>query len=149
MCNSYCALYRLGSNYNYHTNIYYTGSIDDSTHVLNGDIYCVGGMDPLVSNADITTIAQAIKALNITKIDGNIYADLSFKDRDELGNGWCWDDKNPKLFPLLLGSTDNFVSTLYRRLREIGVEPSGVMANVYCHLLVLHSLQRVHIALAR
>ena len=62
------ALYRLGSNYNYRTNIYYTGSIDDSTHVLNGDIYCVGGMDPLVSNADITTIAQAIKALNITKI---------------------------------------------------------------------------------
>lgn len=121
------ALYRLGSNYNYRTNIYYTGSIDDSTHVLNGDIYCVGGMDPLVSNADITAIAQAIKALNITKIDGNIYADLSFKDRDELGNGWCWDDKNPKLFPLLLGSTDNFVSTLYRRLREIGVEPSGVM----------------------
>ena len=121
------ALYRLGPNYNYRTDIYHTGSIDDSTHVLNGDIYCVGGMDPLVSNTDITAIAQAIKALNITRINGNIYADLSFKDRDELGSGWCWDDKNPKLVPLLLGSHDNFVGTLYRRLRETGVEPGGVM----------------------
>ena len=34
------ALYRLGPNYNYRTDIYHTGSIDDSTHVLNGDIYC-------------------------------------------------------------------------------------------------------------
>ena len=40
------ALNRLGSNYNYRTSIYYTGIIDDSTKVLNGDIYCVGGMDP-------------------------------------------------------------------------------------------------------
>ncbi len=90
------ALYRLGPNYNYRTDIYHTGSIDDST-------------------------------LNITRINGNIYADLSFKDRDELGSGWCWDDKNPKLVPLLLGSHDNFVGTLYRRLRETGVEPGGVM----------------------
>ena len=121
------ALHRLGSNYNYRTGIYYTGSIDDSTKVLNGDIYCVGGMDPMISNSDITAIAQAIKDLDISRINGSIYADLSFKDKDELGSGWCWDDKNPRLRSLLLGKSDSFIGTLIRRLRELGIEPNGII----------------------
>ena len=121
------ALHRLGNNYNYRTGIYYTGTIDDSTRVLNGDIYCVGGMDPMISNSDITAIAQAIKDLDISRINGSIYADLSFKDKDELGSGWCWDDKNPRLRPLLLGKNDNFIGTLLRRLREQGIEPNGII----------------------
>jgi len=121
------ALHRLGSNYNYRTGIYYTGTIDDSTRVLNGDIYCVAGMDPMISNNDITAIAQAIKDLDISRINGSIYADLSFKDKDELGSGWCWDDKNPRLRPLLLGKNDNFIGTLLRRLREQGIEPNGII----------------------
>ncbi|MGP1559749.1 MAG: D-alanyl-D-alanine carboxypeptidase/D-alanyl-D-alanine endopeptidase [Prevotella intermedia] len=121
------ALHRLGNNYNYRTGIYYTGTIDDSTKVLNGDIYCVGGMDPMISNNDITAIAQAIKDLDISRINGSIYADLSFKDKDELGSGWCWDDKNPRLRPLLLGKSDSFIGTLLRRLREQGIEPNGII----------------------
>ncbi len=120
------ALNRLGSNYNYRTSIYYTGIIDDSTKVLNGDIYCVGGMDPMISNSDISSIAQAIKDLGISKINGSIYADVSFKDKDEFGDGWCWDDKNPKLLSLLFGKGDNFIGTLLRRLREQGIEPNGI-----------------------
>ena len=121
------ALHRLGSNYNYRTGIYYTGTIDDSTRVLNGDIYCVAGMDPMISNSDITAIAQAIKDLDISRINGSIYADLSFKDKDELGSGWCWDDKNPRLRSLLLGKSDSFIGTLIRRLRELGIEPNGII----------------------
>ena len=82
------ALHRLGSNYNYRTGIYYTGTIDDSTRVLNGDIYCIAGMDPMISNSDITAIAQAIKDLDISRINGSIYADLSFKDKDCVR--YCW-----------------------------------------------------------
>ncbi len=120
------ALHRLGSNYNYRTNIYYTGTIDDSTKVLNGDIYCVGGMDPMISNSDITAIARTIKDLGINRINGSIYADLSFKDKEELGSGWCWDDKNPRLLPLLLGKSNNFAGALHRQLREQGIDTDGI-----------------------
>ena len=47
------ALDRLGCNYNYQTRIFYTGTID-STKVLNGDIYCVGGMDPMIYRLSLT-----------------------------------------------------------------------------------------------
>lgn len=81
----------------------------------------------MISNSDITAIAQAIKDLDISRINGSIYADLSFKDKDELGSGWCWDDKNPRLRPLLLGKSDSFIGTLLRRLREQGIEPNGII----------------------
>ena len=74
------ALDRLGSDYSFRTRIYYTGSVDDSTQVLNGDIYCVGGMDPLIGGTDITAIAESIRQLNIRTINVNFYADRSFND---------------------------------------------------------------------
>ena len=36
---------KLGADYDFKTNLYYTGVIDDSTQVLRGDLYCVGGID--------------------------------------------------------------------------------------------------------
>lgn len=121
------ALDRLSCNYNYQTRIFYTGTID-STQVLNGDIYCVGGMDPMLSNNDLSAIAHAIKGLGVERINGNLYADLSFKDRDEFGKGWCWDDKNPRLIPLSMGRKDCFMGVLRTELRRIGVEHNGVMS---------------------
>lgn len=121
------ALDRLGCNYNYQTRIFYTGTID-STQVLNGDIYCVGGMDPMLSNSDLSAIAHAIKDLGVERINGNLYADLSFKDRDDFGKGWCWDDKNPRLIPLSMGRKDCFMGVLRTELRRIGVEHNGVMS---------------------
>ena len=38
------ALDKLGSNYQFRTSLYYTGQLIGN--VLNGDLYCVGGMDP-------------------------------------------------------------------------------------------------------
>ena len=119
------ALDRLGSDYNFRTNIYCTGDSVDSTGVLKGDIYCVGGMDPMIGAGDISAIADSIKAMGVRIINGSIYADLSFKDRDRLGNGWCWDDKNPTLTPLLYGKRDEFTTRLRSRLREMGISLSG------------------------
>ena len=45
---------KLGVDYDFKTNLYYTGVIDDSTQVLRGDLYCVGGMDPMLSSSDLT-----------------------------------------------------------------------------------------------
>lgn len=121
------ALDCLGADYNFKTSIYYTGTLNDSTQTLDGDIYCVGGMDPMLNNTDVTAIAEAIKDLGIQNINGSIYADLSFKDKNEFGKGWCWDDKNPPLRPLQIGKRDVFLSTLKSKLRECGISHNGIM----------------------
>lgn len=119
------ALDRLGDNHRFTTRLCYTGEVVDSTQTLNGDLYCVGGMDPMFGNGDMAAFASAVRQLGITTLNGNIYADLSFKDRDRLGYGWCWDDDNPTLSPLLVGRKDNFAEQLRRHLRNAGITVSG------------------------
>ena len=116
---------KLGADYDFKTRLYYTGVIDDSTQVLRGDLYCVGGMDPMLSSSDVTEMARAVRDLGIKTIEGNIYADLSFKDRDRLGKGWCWDDKNPNLSPLLVDGKDEFTYRFSRKLEDMGVTVNG------------------------
>ena len=116
---------KLGADYDFKTNLYYTGEIDDSTQVLRGDLYCFGGMDPMFSSSDLTELARAVRNQGIKTIEGNIYADLSFKDRDRLGEGWCWDDKNPNLSPLLVDGKDDFTYRFSRKLEEMGVMLNG------------------------
>ena len=115
------ALDKLGADYDFKTRVYYTGTINDSTQVLHGDLYCLGGMDPMLSSGDLSAIADSIRQLGVTRIEGNVYADLSFKDKDRLGEGWCWDDKNPILTPLLIDRKDEFLDVLLRKLRNVGV----------------------------
>lgn len=119
------ALDKLGADYDFKTRIYYTGELDDSTHVLHGDLYCLGGMDPMFSSADMREVALAVRSMGISAVEGNIYADLSFKDRDRLGEGWCWDDSNPVLSPLLVDGKDDFANRFRRRLQEVGVSVNG------------------------
>ena len=116
---------KLGADYDFKTRIYYMGEIDDSTQVLRGDLYCVGGMDPMFSSSDMIVLARAVRDQGIKGIEGNIYADLSFKDRNRLGEGWCWDDKNPNLSPLLIDRKDDFTYRFSRQLEEMGVTLNG------------------------
>ena len=116
---------KLGADYDFKTRIYYMGEIDDSTQVLRGDLYCVGGMDPMFSSSDMIVLARAVREQGIKGIEGNIYADLSFKDRNRLGEGWCWDDKNPNLSPLLIDRKDDFTYRFSRQLEEMGVTLNG------------------------
>ena len=116
---------KLGADYDFKTRIYYMGEIDDSTQVLRGDLYCVGGMDPMFSSSDMIVLARAVRDQGIKGIEGNIYADLSFKDRNRLGEGWCWDDKNPNLSPLLIDRKDDFTYRFSRQLEDMGVTLNG------------------------
>ena len=116
---------KFGADYDFKTRIYYMGEIDDSTQVLRGDLYCVGGMDPMFSSSDMIVLARAVRDQGIKGIEGNIYADLSFKDRNRLGEGWCWDDKNPNLSPLLIDRKDDFTYRFSRQLEEMGVTLNG------------------------
>ncbi len=118
------ALDKLGADYDYQTRIYYTGGIEDST--LVGSIYCVGGFDPMLTNDDVTDIAQRIQRLGIDSIRGMLVADQSMKEPLEYGEGWCWDDDNPRLLPLTIGRKNIFVTTLAEELARSGVNLEGV-----------------------
>ena len=117
------ALDRLGSDYKLTTRVAYTGRIDSLA--LDGNIYCKGGFDPTLANSDISNIADSIAALGIDTIKGDICLDLTMKDADRMGEGWCWDDDNPVLSPLVVGRKDEFGDRLTRRLRQKGIVLTG------------------------
>lgn len=102
------ALDILGANHAVRTRAGYTGSIDslqinDSIRlaVLHGDIVITSGMDVAYSYGDLVALARDIRALGIDRIDGRLVADISFKDQNLLGSGWCWDDKPSVFHPML------------------------------------------------
>ncbi len=113
------ALDRLGSDYQLKTSLYYTGTISGRT--LRGNLHVVGGMDPMFDRSDMIAFVNKVRHLGIDTICGSILVDLSFKDDDRLGEGWCWDDDNPVLTPLLYDSKDCFVEQLTRELQRDGV----------------------------
>lgn len=118
------ALDRLGGDYRLATELLYTGYVTDST--LHGDLYCRGGMDPLFNNDDMGAFIESLRSLGIDSIDGLVYADLSMKDSLPMGEGWCWDDDNPPLTPLLLGGKDRFITRLTNELRrELALRGAG------------------------
>ena len=117
------ALDRLGRNYRYSTSVYYTGECDSTT--LKGDIYIKGGMDPSLESYDLDCIVEEIAKLQIDTIDGNIVGDRSFKDTDTMGEGWCWDDNNPVLSPLVYKKKDNLLDALLQKIRAQGIVVTG------------------------
>lgn len=113
------AIDRLGGSYQTKTELCYTGRIANRT--LEGDIYCVGSMDPLFNADDMSAFVESIRKMGVDTIRGHLYADKSMKDYDLLGEGWCWDDDNPVLTPLIYGRKDQFMERFERELRESGL----------------------------
>ena len=113
------AIDRLGGSYQTKTELCYTGRIADRT--LEGDIYCVGGMDPLFNADDMSAFVESIRKMGVDTIRGHLYADKSMKDYDLLGEGWCWDDDNPVLTPLIYGRKDQFMERFENELRKSGL----------------------------
>ena len=79
------ALDKLGGSYQFKTTLKYTGTVENG--VLNGDVYCVGGMDPRFNSDDMTSFVMSIKDMGVDTIRGSIYADRSMKDAALLGEG--------------------------------------------------------------
>ena len=113
------AIDKLGGSYQFRTSLYYYGEIRNN--VLNGNLYCVGGMDPMFGNDDMRAFVESVVRLGIDTIRGMIVADKSFKDNKEFGEGWCWDDDNPVLSPLLVSGKDVFVEKFEEQLRNFGI----------------------------
>lgn len=113
------AIDKLGGSYQFRTSLRYTGNVCDN--VLNGDIYCVGGFDPRFNADDMTAFVEGIRSLGIDTIRGSLVADKMMKDGDRLGWGWCWDDDNPTLSPLLISRKDNFMERFVSELVDAGI----------------------------
>ena len=123
------ALDRLGGAYRYSTKLKFKGAIYDASmpgddvkkNVLVGNLIAVGGMDPRFNSDDMNAFIEALQTEHIDTIYGEVTADRSFKDSDMLGEGWCWDDKNPVLTPLLWNRKDEFVFKFTQSLRNAGI----------------------------
>ena len=109
----------LGGSYLFRTSLRYTGEIKDN--VLNGDVYCIGGFDPRFNSDDMKAFVDGIRSLGIDTIRGSLVADKMMKNEDRLGWGWCWDDDNPTLSPLLVSRKDEFMQHLVAELVDAGI----------------------------
>ena len=147
MLNAVTSLDKLGGSYLFKTEMRYTGQIDSCT--LRGNIYCKGGMDPLFNIDDMRAFVDALLKKGIDTIRGRVYADVSMKDRDLLGEGWCWDDDNPVLSPLLIGKKNNFMKRLCQVMKEEGIVFIGdtlqgmTPANAYHLCTRTHTMDQV------
>ena len=121
------ALDKLGGSYQFKTQLKYTGTIEDG--VLTGDVYCVGGMDPRFNSGDLTAFVNSLKDMGVDTIRGNVYADRSMKDAALLGEGWCWDDDNPVLSPLVFSRKDIFMDRFLAKLKDAGIEYEAMYAS--------------------
>ena len=109
----------LGGDYKLNTSLRYMGTVKDS--VLTGDLICVGGLDPMFDANDMRAFVEGVKGLGVDTIRGRLVAAPSFKESELFGEGWCWDDDNPQLSPLLVERKDEFMSVFANRLREAGI----------------------------
>lgn len=117
------ALDHLGAHYRYESKLYASGECDSTS--LHGNLYVYSTMNPTFSTYDLDCFVEGVSKLHIDTIRGCLVADRSFKDDKMLGEGWCWDDKNPVLTPLLYKRGDNMLSALRKRLSEQGIVVLG------------------------
>lgn len=141
------AIDKLGGSYRFQTELCYTGKVDNNT--LHGNVYCVGGFDPRFNIDDMRAFVEGIRKMGVDTIRGNIYADKTMKDADTLGNGWCWDDDNPVLSPLLISRKNVFVERFVRELQEAGIVLDGNIGearrpeDAFCIVSRFHSIDQI------
>ena len=141
------AIDRLGGSYQFKTDLCYTGEVENRT--LTGNVYCVGGFDPRFNSDDMRAFVEAIRKMGVDTIRGTIYADKSMKDDTMYGEGWCWDDDNPVLSPLLIGRKDVFADRFAHELREAGIVVDAFMSqgrkpdDAFCICRRFHTIDQV------
>lgn len=117
------ALSLLGPDYRYRTRLVADGAAADS--VLRGNLYIVGGFDPLFTRADADSLALALRRSGVAAVEGDLVADRSLKDTLALGWGWCWDDDPLPLTPLLCDRRAGLEEHMAEALRRAGIALGG------------------------
>lgn len=114
------ALDNLGPDYVFATRFATTGTVTEG--VLQGDLWLKGGMDPLLSSSHLQSLCATLHSQGIDSIAGHLCFDVSMKDTLQYGWGWCWDDDNHVLTPLLLNRKPLMLKQLTASLREAGIQ---------------------------
>lgn len=83
------ALARLGTDYTWRTAVRATGAHDGG--VLAGDLWLVGGGDPMLERDALETLARSVRAAGIARITGDLVADDRLFAGPPWGRGWMWD----------------------------------------------------------
>lgn len=117
------ALDRLGGDYQFATQLYATAVPADS--LLQGSLVARGGFDPLFGRDDLRAFVEVLRQRGIRRITGDIILDVSLKDTTNLGWGWCWDDKNKPLTPLLYRGNDSWGDHFIEQLQRAGITLEG------------------------
>jgi D-alanyl-D-alanine carboxypeptidase/D-alanyl-D-alanine-endopeptidase (penicillin-binding protein 4) len=94
------ALELLGPEYTFTTTIGYSGTIDNTTKTLKGDLIIKGGGDPCLGSEYfdsfygdfISKWSSEIRQMGIDKIEGSIISDDSFYDYEPVPSKWLWED---------------------------------------------------------
>lgn len=143
------ALHVLGGSYRFVTSLYVDGEVRDS--VLYGNVYIKGGMDPAFGHDDMRAFANSLIEKGIYRIDGEIFADISFKDTLRWGSGWCWDDEMEKLTPLLYNGKDCFMEEFFSALADDSIKSRGTFSygnmpdegDVFCLVSRYHTIDQI------
>jgi D-alanyl-D-alanine carboxypeptidase/D-alanyl-D-alanine-endopeptidase (penicillin-binding protein 4) len=141
------AIDRLGGSFQFKTELCYTGHINNRT--LTGDVYCVGGFDPRFNGDDMRSFVESIHKMGVDTIRGRMLADISMKDDKTFGEGWCWDDDNPTLSPLLISRKDIFMSRFIDNLNDAGIilettrDNASKPDSAYCISSRSHSIDQI------
>jgi serine-type D-Ala-D-Ala carboxypeptidase/endopeptidase (penicillin-binding protein 4) len=95
---SVSAFEMLGKEYKYKTEIGYDGNVKDS--VLNGNLIFIGSGDPTLGSERYAKYAnfysqemfEKVRLFPIKKITGQVYADDSKFEYQQVPKGWIWED---------------------------------------------------------
>lgn len=118
------ALDCLGTDYLFATTLYADNNATQDS-VLRGHLYVRAGFDPLFDKADLQSFVDSLTKQGVHSIRGDLVLDLHCKDRLPAGWGWCWDDDNPPLTPLLIDGRDRFAEEFTALLRQNGIDFTG------------------------
>lgn len=100
LVTSATALEVLGSDHRFVTTLKYSGNINHETGTLNGDLYIIGGGDPVFYSkhfkkyyeSTFESWGKALKEIGISKVEGDIIVDASIINDEPIPGGWIWED---------------------------------------------------------
>lgn len=91
LLTSCAALAILGKDYCFTTRVKSTARAKRG--VLHGDLILIGCGDPILSIADLDSLAKQLAAAGVHRVTGTIHYDDRLFDSQRLGDGWAWDDE--------------------------------------------------------
>ena len=83
---TYAALTALGPAFRIETDVLGEGSQDGTT--WTGNLVLKGYGDPMLSSADLASLARQVRAVGITRVEGEVIGDETWFDRRRTAPGW-------------------------------------------------------------